>query len=104
MEAMIIDHNGCGVEKTLKVIGSKWSMYIVHNLFSGKKRFGELQHLLAPISPKTLSQRLKELEHEGIIIKKVYAEVPLHVEYSLTEKGQSLKAIFRSMAKCGETL
>lgn len=97
-----MDHKQCGVEKTLKIIGSKWTMNIIHNLFSGKKRFGELQKLLVGISTKTLSQRLKELEKEKVISKKVFAEIPLHVEYSLTEKGRSLSDIFKKMAKWGE--
>jgi DNA-binding HxlR family transcriptional regulator len=92
----------CGVEKTLKIIGSKWTMLILHNLFDGEKRFGQLQRILSPISPKTLSQRLHELEKEGIIRKKVYAEVPLRVEYSLTKKGFSLREIFDQMAQWGQ--
>lgn len=92
----------CGVEKTLKVIGSKWTMLILHNLFTGEKRFGQLQKLLHPISPKTLSIRLQELEKEGIISKKIFAEVPLHVEYSLTHKGKSLSDIFNKMAEWGQ--
>ncbi len=95
------NHTNCGVAMTLKVIGSKWAMLILHNLFDGKKRFGELQRSLKGISPKTLSQRLQELEKEGIISKKIYAEVPLHVEYSLTEKGKSLGKMFEDMAKWG---
>lgn len=94
--------NDCGVAKTLKVIGSKWTMMIVHNLFEGNNRFGSLQRALPGISPKTLSQRLQELEQEGIITKKVFAEVPLHVEYNLTEKGKSLSGVFQSLAKWGE--
>ncbi len=97
------NHKKCGVEKTLKIIGSKWTMNILHNLFNGKKRFGELQKLLQGISTKTLSVRLQELEKEKIISKKVFAEVPLHVEYSLTAKGRSLKDIFNKMAKWGES-
>lgn len=92
----------CGVAKTLKVIGSKWTMLILHNLFEGKKRFGELQRALEGISPKTLSQRLQELEQEGIIVKKIFAEVPLHVEYYLSPKGESLSEIFCKMAEWGE--
>ncbi len=91
----------CDVAKTLKVIGSKWTMLLLHNLFEGRKRFGELQRALPGISPKTLSQRLQELEKEGIITKTVFAEVPLHVEYNLTEKGESLGGIFKSLAKWG---
>lgn len=97
-----MEHKKCGVEKTLKIIGSKWTMNILHNLFDGKKRFGELQKSLIGISTKTLSIRLQELEKEKIISKKVFAEVPLHVEYSLTKKGRSLKDIFIKMAKWGE--
>lgn len=78
-------------------------MNILHNLFSGKKRFGELQKILRRISTKTLSIRLQELEKEKIISKRVFAEVPLHVEYSLTKKGESLKDIFKKMAQWGES-
>lgn len=94
-------HSNCAVSKTLKIVGSKWSMLLIHNIFEGKKRFGELQRALPGISPKTLSQRLKELERDGIISKEVYAEVPLHVEYSLTEKGKSLRGVFRSLENWG---
>lgn len=98
----IEDHNNCGVAKTLKIIGSKWSMLILHHLFDGTKRFKELQNTLSGISSKTLSIRLKELEKEGIIKKKIYREIPLHVEYNLTPKGKSLEDIFQKMAQWGE--
>jgi DNA-binding HxlR family transcriptional regulator len=94
--------SNCGVAKTLKVIGSKWTMLLLHNLFDGKKRFGELERSLEGISPKTLSIRLQELEKEGIISKKVFAEVPLHVEYKLTAKGNSLSEILKKMAEWGK--
>lgn len=94
--------NDCGVAKTLKVIGSKWTMMIIHNIFEGNNRFGSLQRALPGISPKTLSQRLQELEQEKIISKKVFAEVPLHVEYNLTEKGKSLGSIFESLSQWGK--
>lgn len=77
-------------------------MLILHNLFDGPKRFGQLEALLGGISPKTLSLRLKELEAEKIIKKKVFAQVPLKVEYSLTEKGLSLGEIFKKIDKWGE--
>ncbi len=92
----------CGVAKTLKLIGSKWTMLILHNLFDGKKRFGELQTILDGISSKTLSERLNSLENEGFIHKKIYAEIPLHVEYSLTKKGLSLSEIFKTMQEWGD--
>ncbi len=93
----------CGVTKTLKIIGSKWTILILHDLCQGTKRFGELQKSLTGISPKTLSLRLQQLEKSGILKKKVFAEVPLHVEYSLTEKGKSLKAVIDGMHQWGET-
>ncbi len=92
----------CSVAKTLKIIGSRWTMLLLHNLFEGKNRFGELERALEGVSPKTLSLRLKELEKDGIIAKKIFAEVPLHVEYSLTEKGKSLKEIFSALEQWGE--
>lgn len=72
-------------------------MLILHNLCEGKKRFGELQRALEGISPKTLSERLVALEKEKYVSKKIYAEVPLHVEYSLTPKGEKLKKLFTSI-------
>ncbi len=102
MRNTIDAHEKCGVSKTLKIIGSKWTMMILHNLFDGTKRFGQLQRVLPGISPKTLSQRLDELEQEGIIKKKIFAEVPPHVEYNLTQKGLSLGKIFNNMAQWGE--
>ncbi len=92
----------CYVAKTLKVIGSKWTMMILHNLFEGKNRFGELQRSLGTISPKTLSQRLDELEATEILEKKVFAEIPLHVEYYLTPKGNSLRKIFKDLESWGK--
>lgn len=74
---------------------------ILHNLFQGKKRFNELQRTLTGISPKTLSVRLQELEKDGIVTKKVFAEIPLHVEYNLTDKGKSLGKIFDIMSAWG---
>jgi DNA-binding HxlR family transcriptional regulator len=94
-------HSDCAVSKTLKIVGSKWTMLLLHNIFDGKKRFGELQRSLPGISPKTLSLRLRELERDGIIDKKVYVEIPLRVEYSLTEKGKSLRGVFRSLENWG---
>ena len=92
----------CGVTRTLKIIGSKWTMLIIYTLCSGTKRFGELERALSGIRPKTLSLRLRSLEKCGIIKKKIFAEVPLHVEYSLTPKGEALKEIFNQMDTWGE--
>lgn len=92
----------CGVVKAMKIIGSKWTMLILHRLCSGTMRFGQLQRTLQGISPKTLSQRLQQLEKEGIVQKKVFAQVPLRVEYSLTPKGITLKDIFDRMDSWGK--
>ena len=97
-----MNHKKCGVEKTIKIISKKWTMYIIHHLFDGKKRFKELARAMVGISSKTLSQRLRELEKEKIIKRIAFAEVPLHVEYTLTEKGKSLQDVFSKMAQWGE--
>lgn len=90
------------LSKTLKVIGSKWTVHILRELCDGTKRFGQIERALRGISPKTLSLRLDELEYGGIVKKKIFVEVPLHVEYSLTPKGQSLRAIIIKMKQWGE--
>jgi DNA-binding HxlR family transcriptional regulator len=92
----------CGITSTLKVIGSKWTILILRDLFEGKKRFGELQQSLGTISPKTLSLRLQQLEEDSIITKKIFPEVPLHVEYALTQKGKSLHHIIADLRDWGE--
>ena len=93
----------CSIEKTLEILNGKWSFLILRDLFSGTKRFGELRTSLCGISPKTLSQRLKEFEQKGIIIRTAYATIPPTVEYSLTEKGKSLLPIIKSMKIWGST-
>ncbi len=89
------------VMRTIKIIGSKWTILILRELCEGTRRFNELQRSLSGISPKTLSVRLTELEKGGIVKKKVFAEVPLHVEYSLTKKGLSLRDIIEKMHEWG---
>jgi DNA-binding HxlR family transcriptional regulator len=91
----------CGVEKTLKVIGKKWTILIIRDLCTGTKRFGQLQQSLAGISPRTLALRLHKLETEGIVKRKVFKEIPLHVEYSLTPRGESLKELIVKMREWG---
>jgi DNA-binding HxlR family transcriptional regulator len=90
------------VQKTLKIIGSKWTVLILRELCDGTKRFGELEKNLEGISSKTLSIRLKELEKNGILKKKIYPTIPPKAEYTLTPKGQSLKSIISSMHEWGE--
>jgi DNA-binding HxlR family transcriptional regulator len=97
------EYRRCGVTKTLKILGSKWTMQILYILISdGTKRFGELKNFLPEISTKTLSQRLQELEEEHFIKRKVFHEIPLHVEYSATQKALSLDQVFGKMEQWGE--
>lgn len=95
-------HDKSCVMKTIKIIGSKWTVLILRELCEGTKRFGELQRSLDGISPKTLSLRLRELEKHGIVKKKVFKEIPLHVEYSLTPRGESLRDLIEKMREWGE--
>ncbi len=91
----------CPVEKTVNIIGGKWTLLILRDLFEGTRRFGELRTSLTGVSPKTLTDKLRELESGGIIRRKIYPEVPPRVEYSLTRRGQSLKKIFDAMQEWG---
>ncbi|HDR7525923.1 TPA: helix-turn-helix transcriptional regulator [Bacillus paranthracis] len=85
----------CPIAKTLDVIRTKWTFLIIRDLLiEGTLRFSDLQKSMDGISPKTLSLRLKELESQGIITRKVYPEVPPRVEYTLTDKGKQLEGIF----------
>jgi DNA-binding HxlR family transcriptional regulator len=97
-------HSHSGLAKTLQVIGDKWTITLIHNIFQGKNRFGQLQREMKGISPKTLSIRLKELEKEAIISKKIFPEIPLHVEYYLTEKGKSLGKVMQVLDEWGNNL
>ena len=95
-------HGCCPIEKAIKLIGGKWTILILRDLFTGTKRFGELRKSLIGVSPKTLSGRLRYLEEEGILLRKIYPEVPPRVEYTLTKRGKSLGVIIESMRIWGE--
>lgn len=92
------------ISKAAKIIGSKWTILILNSLLSGTKRFGQLQKELDDINPRTLSKRLRQLENEGYINKKIYAEVPPKVEYSLTSKGHVFKQVVKAVKTCGEEM
>lgn len=94
----------CPVERTVNVIGGKWTLLILRDLFEGTRRFGELRSSLSGISPKTLTEKLRELEQAGIVKRKIYPEVPPRVEYSLTKRGQNLEKIFNAMRDWGAKL
>lgn len=91
----------CPVEITMGLIGDKWKVLIIRDLLTGTKRFGELKKSLSGITQKVLTNNLRQMEASGLIIRKVYAEVPPKVEYSLSDTGLSLKPILDSMVEWG---
>jgi len=91
---------GC-IASAMEIIGNKWTALILRDLFTGPKRFCELEKSVGNINPRTLSQRLDDLERHGIITKASFAEVPPRVEYSLTTKGEDLFPILKQMAAWG---
>lgn len=91
----------CPVAATINLIGNKWKLFIIRDLLSGTKRFGELRKSIAPISQKVLTQNLREMEQDGLIQRQVFAEVPPKVEYTLNTLGTSLKPIILAMAAWG---
>jgi DNA-binding HxlR family transcriptional regulator len=96
------DLPACPVETALALMGDRWKVLIVRDLLVGTKRFGELKRSLGGISQKVLTQHLRIMEANGLVHRKVYAEVPPRVEYSLTESGRSLKSIHDAMWRWGE--
>jgi len=92
----------CPVETTLILMGDRWKILIVRDLLTGTKRFGELKKSLTGISQKVLTSHLRAMEESGLVNRKVYAEVPPKVEYSLTETGKSLNLVLDAMWKWGE--
>lgn len=91
----------CPVETTLMLIGNKWKVLILRDLMPGTKRFGELKKSIGNVSQKVLTAQLRDMEEKGLVSRKVYAEVPPRVEYSLTELGKSLRPILDAMQDWG---
>ncbi|MCO5387307.1 MAG: helix-turn-helix transcriptional regulator [Desulfosporosinus sp.] len=91
----------CPVATTVQLIGSKWKLLIMRNLLAGTQRFGELKKSIPGISQKVLTDSLRSMEEDGIITRKVYAEVPPRVEYSLNELGESMRPIISAMEQWG---
>jgi DNA-binding HxlR family transcriptional regulator len=107
-EAVTLEHQmriqlqpECTVERTLEVIGGKWTTLILRDLLMGTKRFGELRASLGNIPPKTLTERLRNLEEQGALERVQFPEIPPRVEYTLTDKGRALGAIIEAMAFWG---
>lgn len=92
----------CPVETTLMLINDRWKVLILRDLLSGTKRFGELKKSIGHVTQKVLTANLRDMEKQGLLNRKVFAEVPPHVEYTLTDLGLSLKPILDAMQKWGE--
>jgi len=95
------DSATCGVAAAAAIIGAKWTALLVHDLSEGPRRFSELEHSCHGISPRTLAERLRDLESEGIVERHSYAERPPRVEYTLTGKGQALLPVINAMREFG---
>ena len=95
------ESTSCAVAACAEIIGAKWTALLVHDLSEGPRRFSQLEHSCAGISPRTLSERLRALEDEGILERRSYAESPPRVEYELTDKGAALLPIIDAMRAFG---
>jgi DNA-binding HxlR family transcriptional regulator len=91
----------CSVAACAEIVGAKWTAILVHDLSEGARRFSELEHSCSGISPRTLSERLRALEQEGIVVRRSYPESPPRVEYELTAKGEALLPIIDAMREFG---
>lgn len=91
----------CPVATTVSLIGSKWKLLILRNLMQRPWRFNELKNSLEGISQKVLTDSLRSMEADGIITRTVFAEVPPHVEYALSELGESMRPIIEAMETWG---
>ena len=91
----------CAVHVTVSVIGGRWKVLILQELFRGTKRNSELRRELGKVTAKVLTQQLRELERDGIVTRQVHPEVPPRVEYSLTPLGKSLWPVLQSMHSWG---
>ena len=91
---------GC-IASAMTIIGNKWTALILRDLFTGPKRFCELERSVGSINPRTLSQRLDDLEQHGIITRACFNQVPPRIDYTLTSKGQDLLPILEQMAAWG---
>ena len=92
----------CAVEATLDVIGGKWKGIILSHLMFHTLRYNEIKRLMPKVTPRTLTRQLRELERDGLISRKVYAEVPPKVEYSVTELGETLAPIVKLLKHWGD--
>jgi DNA-binding HxlR family transcriptional regulator len=99
---MTNDEPKCPAELTLSLIAGRWKPIVIHWLLQGGRRFNQLQRELGGITHRTLSKTLKEMEGDGLVARYDYAEIPPRVEYSLTERGQSLEPVLQAMHQWAE--
>ena len=91
----------CPIETTLSLINGKWKLLILKELSQGAVRYGKLGAAIPAVSAKVLTQQLRELEEDGLIVRTVYAEVPPRVEYSLSDMGASIFSVFKELRRWG---
>ncbi len=91
----------CPVETTLLMIGDKWKVLIIRELLQGTRRFGEIKKSVGGVSQKVLTDKLRDLEGDGLVSRKVYPEVPPKVEYSLTDLGRTLSPVLDTLEEWG---
>ncbi|MFI5606279.1 winged helix-turn-helix transcriptional regulator [Amycolatopsis sp. NPDC051903] len=92
----------CGLDAAIDVIGGRWKSLVLWALHEHPLRFGELKRRVSGISEKMLTESLRELEHDGIVHREAYPEIPPRVEYSLTERGQALNTALLTLGDWGE--
>ena len=89
-------------EKAFEFLGKKWNGLIIRSLLSGMKRFSDISDMIPNVSAKVLTERFKELEKQGLIVRNVYPETPVRIEYELTEKGRALEPALDEIQKWAE--
>ena len=97
-----IDYENCPIEACLDLIGGKWKGVILSRLLDQTRRFNELKRTIPRITQRMLTTQLRELERDKLIARKVFAEVPPRVEYSLTQKGRSLERVLTELLEWGK--
>jgi DNA-binding HxlR family transcriptional regulator len=97
------EDGSCPVTRAVAALDGRWTILIVRDLLGGTRRFGELRASLTGISPKTLTDRLRSLESDGLVERTMYAEIPPRVEYSLTPAGRTLEPVLLALADWGRT-
>ncbi|CAM4520760.1 winged helix-turn-helix transcriptional regulator [Paenibacillus typhae] len=90
------------LQKSMDIIGRRWTGLIIYQLLQGPQRFKTIEASL-PVSGRLLSERLKELEQEGIVLREVFPETPVRIQYSLTDKGRALESVMRDLEKWSDT-